>query len=223
MGRILAIGDIHGCMTALEALIECVGLQSDDLLITLGDYVDRGPQSRQVLDWLIDKHQQGRLVPLRGNHDWMMSHARHDNGSRNGWISFGGVQTLLSYGDEGIIGTLEDVPESHWQFIDQTCLRYYETDRHFFVHATVEPAKPLSEQTDQWLYWEKFRNPGPHCSGKIMVCGHTAQKSGVPLNIGHAICLDTWIYGTGWLTCLDVETGQYWQSRQNRETRSGQL
>lgn len=223
MGRLLAIGDIHGCLTALEAVLNFARVQPDDVLVTLGDYVDRGPHSRQVLDWLIDRNRSGQLVALRGNHDLMMSAARFDNQARNGWISVGGVQTLQSYGDDGIIGTLEDVPERHFEFIDSTCHRYFETPTHIFVHATLQWDKPLEEQTDEVLYWEKFRNPEPHCSGKVMVCGHTSQKNGVPLSVGHAICIDTWVYGHGWLTCLDVTSGQYWQAKQNGETRSGSL
>jgi len=63
------------------------------------------------------------------------------------------------------------------------------------------------------------KNPAPHCSGKIMVCGHTSQKSGVPLNLGHAICIDTWAYGKGWLTCLDVISGRVWQANQAGQQR----
>lgn len=223
MGRILAIGDIHGCLTALETVLNLARVQPDDVLVTLGDYVDRGPHSRQVLDWLIDRDRGGKLIALRGNHDLMMSEARFDNQVRNGWISVGGVQTLQSYGDDGIIGTLEDVPERHFEFIDSTCRRYFETPTHIFVHAMLEPSTSLSEQTDETLYWEKFRDPDPHCSGKVMVCGHTSQKNGMPLSVGHAICIDTWVYGHGWLTCLDVESGQYWQAKQNGETRSASL
>ncbi len=223
MGRTLAIGDIHGCLAALETLMNIVRVNSDDLLITLGDYVDRGPHSRQVLDWLIDRNRGGRLVTLRGNHDLMMSDSRFDNETRNGWISVGGVQTLQSYGDEGIIGTLDDVPDRHFEFIDNTCRRYFETSTHIFVHAMLEESTPLDEQEDSCIYWEKFRNPQPHYSGKIMVCGHTAQKNGVPLNVGHAICIDTWVYGTGWLTCLDVDSGKCWQAKQSGETRTGWL
>ena len=75
------------------------------------------------------------------------------------------------------------------------------------------------------LYWEKLHRDysAPHQSGKIMVCGHTAQQSGMPLDLGHAVCIDTFVYGTGWLTCLDVHSGRLWQARQNGETRTGCL
>ncbi len=75
------------------------------------------------------------------------------------------------------------------------------------------------------LYWEKLSagDSRPHESGKIMICGHTQQRSGKPLNLGHAICLDTWAYGDGWLTCLDVGLGMYWRANQRGETRPGWL
>ena len=60
------------------------------------------------------------------------------------------------------------------------------------------------------LYWEPFHHPAPHASGKVMVCGHTPQKSGWPKNLGHAVCLDTWAYGRGWLSCLDVTNSRLW-------------
>jgi serine/threonine protein phosphatase 1 len=74
--------------------------------------------------------------------------------------------------------------------------------------------------------WEKlhgFIGARAHDSGKIMVCGHTAQKSGIPLNLGFAVCIDTYCYGGGWLTCLDVLTGRLWQASQQGATRSGWL
>src|SRR5262249_45198550 len=94
--RLLAIGDIHGCLHALTTLLDLVTPRSKDQIITLGDYVDRGPDSRGVLDHLIDLHDAGRLVALRGNHDAMMLEAC--NGQNRGWLACGGIQTLISYG-----------------------------------------------------------------------------------------------------------------------------
>ena len=75
-----------------------------------------------------------------------------------------------------------------------------------------------------WIgYWEKFNDPAPHESGKVMVCGHTPQRDGLPRSIGHAICVDTHIYAGGWLTCLDVQTGEYWQANERRQVRAGTL
>ena len=77
--------------------------------------------------------------------------------------------------------------------------------------------KPLVEQSDAALDWRKFGDPELHCAGKIMVCGHTPQESGVPLSNGNAVCIDTLAHGGGWLTCLDVDSRQYWQANQDGE------
>jgi serine/threonine protein phosphatase 1 len=220
--RYLAIGDIHGCFRALTTLSAYVPFKGDDLLITLGDYVNRGPNSSAVLDWLIAYQQRGKLIALRGNHELMMLDARHSDDAFDRWIENGGDATLASYSPFDDKGKLIDIPEEHWQFLEET-QGLFETESHFFVHANVYPDLPLNEQPDFMLYWEKFDNPPLHESGKIMICGHTSQKSGVPISNGHAICIDTWACGKGWLTCLDVASGQYWQANQQGETRSDWL
>ena len=78
----------------------------------------------------------------------------------------------------------------------------------------------LADQSDANLYWRRYRDPEPHVSDKIMVCGHTIQESGLPLSNGHSICIDTWAYGEGWLTCLDVESGTIWQANEAGDKRS---
>lgn len=219
MSRLLTIGDIHGCHTALQALLDFVPVRPDDLLVTLGDYVDRGPDSCRVLDWLIARLTTGMLVPLLGNHEIMMMEARDEAYLLEFWLSVGGDKTLESYSTGATEATLSDVPQAHWTFLERQTKRYYETKTHFFVHANALPDWSLADQPDEILFWEKFRNPPPHKSGKIMVCGHTPQKSYIPLDIGHAICIDTWIYHDGWLTCLDPATGEYWQANQQGQTR----
>ena len=201
--RTLAIGDIHGCLDALNLLLQRVDLRAEDRVIALGDYVDRGPDSRGVMDKLIQLHETGQLVALRGNHDAMMLDARKSYG-RGLWLGVG--------------------PDRHWRFLEEELIDWYEIDTHFFVHAGVYHDIPLNEQPEDVLLWEKLRDPLPHVSGKIMVCGHTKQNSGVPLNLGHAVCIDTGVYeADGWLTCLDVRTGQYWQANQRGQTLTSWL
>jgi serine/threonine protein phosphatase 1 len=222
--RVLAIGDIHGCLRSLDRLLSLVAPGPDDLLITLGDYVDRGPDSRGVIERLLELRQRHRLVALRGNHEWMMLEARGLPEHFREWLSYGGQTTLNSYPASKKGSRLDVVPERHWQFMEDTCVRYYETDTHFFVHANVDPDLPLDEQPDYLLYWQPiFGEQRAHVSHKVMVCGHTAQHSGLPLDFGHAICIDTWAYGRGWLTCLDVQTGRLWQANEAGQTRSGSL
>lgn len=226
--RILAIGDIHGCSIAFDTLIAAVKPQPNDKIITLGDYVDRGPDSKGVINRLMALHDTGRLTALRGNHELMMLQVRDRatlpkvvrNLKKSAWRDMGGNATLASYSKSGKAGKLTDVPDKHWDFIENVCVNWCETETHFFVHANAYPDLPLAEQPNHMLFWEKFGNPVPHFSGKTMVCGHTSQKSGVPLNLGHAICIDTRVYGKGWLTCLDVTSGRVWQANQAGQQRT---
>lgn len=206
MGRILAIGDIHGCLTALDTLLAEISLQPDDTLVTLGDYCDRGPDTKGVLDRLIALSTRCHLVALRGNHDALMLASRQDFAKGFEWKQVGGIETLESY------GSLTAVPEAHWQFLETQCVDLWETETHFFVHGGVSPHVPLSEQPTHTLHWARFENVEPHESGKVMVCGHTSQKNGLPHDLGYAVCIDTWAYGDGWLSCLDVGTGDVWQA-----------
>jgi len=217
--RYLAVGDIHGCFKALTTLALSVQFKPDDVVITLGDYVDRGPDTSAVLDWLISYRSKGNLVALRGNHDIMMLQARDSEEAFNHWIECGGNAALASYSPFGDPGRLVDVPDSHWEFLERHTQGWFETATHFFVHANAYPDCSLAEQPDFMLYWEGFEESAPHESGKIMVCGHTSQKSGLPRNLGHAVCIDTWACGKGWLTCLDVASGRYWQANQRGEAR----
>ena len=222
--RVLAIGDIHGCPHLLDDLLGWVAPAPDDLVITLGDYVDRGPDSRGVLDRLIARKRAGmKLVCLRGNHEVMMLAAR-DGGrdDKKMWLSVGGVQALGSYGPSpGKSGTLADIPREHWEFLDYNLLDYYETDRHIFVHAGVLCGSDMDDQPDDVLYWNFLGDAMRHQSGKVVICGHTSQKSGDPKVVPGAVCIDTFAHGGGWLTCLEAETGKYWQVNLLGKRRDG--
>jgi serine/threonine protein phosphatase 1 len=217
--RTLAIGDIHGCGKALRALAESVPIRPSDTIVVLGDFVDRGPETRGVIDWLLEVERRGKLVALRGNHEVMMLQAREDELACREWLECGGDAALASYSRPGERGRLDDIPERHWEFLEQSTRAWYETNSHFFVHANAYPYLALEDQPDYMLYWEKFDHPPPHESGKVMVCGHTPQRSGIPRSIGHAVCLDTGACRGGWLTCLDVDSGVYWQANQAGATR----
>jgi len=216
--RQFAIGDIHGCLDALTRLDRELGFQAADTVVTLGDYVDRGPDSRGVIEYLIELGTRCKLIALRGNHEVMMLRARYDRSATVGWVSCGGNQTLDSYH----AATFDDIPEAHWKFLEST-IPYHEAERDFFVHANVYHSRPLAEQPDHMLYWEFLEQPSPHISGRRMICGHTAQKSGIPLDLGHAVCIDTYAHGGGWLTCLETLTNDYWQASQAGVLRPGCL
>jgi serine/threonine protein phosphatase 1 len=207
--RVIAIGDIHGCAVALRALIEVVRPQADDTLIPLGDCIDRGPESRQVIEELLALREKCRLVPILGNHEEMMLNFLDGRPQPDDWLECGGGATLASYGAKR---DASNIPPEHIAFI-RTWGDCFENDSHFFVHASYEPARPLSEQHWQSLRWHslKFGVPGPHESGKIAVVGHTSLKDGEILDLGHLICIDTFCWGGGWLTALDAASGQIWQ------------
>jgi serine/threonine protein phosphatase 1 len=152
-------------------------------------------------------------VTLRGNHDQMMLSARNDTQARSEWLRVGGRATIASY------GSLDTVPQSHWEFLEHQCIDVCETDTHFFVHGNAYPDIPILEQPQYVLYWERFDSAQPHESGKIMICGHTSQKNGLPNNKGFAVCIDTWAYAGMWLTCMDVKANWIWQADIDGQTR----
>lgn len=220
--RTLAIGDIHGSSVALDALLAAVRPTPADLLVFLGDYVDRGPDTRGVIDRLIALQQTHRLVCLRGNHELMMLRSRHDRTERRMWLSVGGTQTLASYATDGKPVSFDDVPADHWEFLDGL-FDFFQTDTHIFVHANLDPAEPVESQTESMLFWEFLNHPVRHVSGKVMVCGHSTQRTGIPRAWPTTVGIDTGAYAGGWLTCLDVQSQKYWQANQKGETRVGHL
>jgi len=125
-GRTLAIGDIHGCLEPLKLLWATIKPQAKDHIIFLGDYVDRGPDCRGVIDFLIEIKEKFNVTFLSGNHEEKFFLARHGGGEMADWLArWGGQETLNSYGEAGI----DAVPESHWDFL-RTCQSTYETDTH---------------------------------------------------------------------------------------------
>lgn len=208
--RLIAIGDIHGCLAALNALLDALKPGPDDTVVTLGDYVDRGPDSRGVIERLILLSTQTHLVPIIGNHEQMMMDVLQGTVPHSTWIPHGGVETLDSY---GFVGELDFLPESHRQFID-SMVDYYETDTHIFVHANYDPQLPLDNQQMEMIRWRSLRDylPDPHQSGKIAVVGHTANFQARVLNFGYLIALDTYCYGGGVLTALEVSSARIWQA-----------
>jgi serine/threonine protein phosphatase 1 len=221
--RTLAIGDIHGCSKALDYLLEIVDPQPRDTLITLGDYVNKGKNAKGVIDRLLSLHARGNLISLKGNHEILMLEGRYDPHRHHAWLEKGGKATLKSYSKGGKTASLIDIPQNHWHFLENICIESYETADHIFVHANLDPHLPRTAQSDYKLFWEKLTDPLPHYSGKTVICGHTSQKSGEPLNLGHTICIDTWAWGKGWLTCLDVETGQLWQANQRGKCKISKI
>jgi len=208
-GRTIAIGDIHGYSAALAALLRAIDPKPDDTIIPLGDYCDRGPDTRGAIDQLIALEKRCRLIPLLGNHDEMLLEVRESAEHLNDWLSYGGTTTLYSYG----CTFPHEIPREHFEFL-QRCVLCHETETHLFVHANYLADEPLAVQPDYVLRWESLRNriPAPHFTGKVAILGHTAQRDGEILDLGHLKCIDTYCYGGYWLTALDAGSGQVWQS-----------
>jgi serine/threonine protein phosphatase 1 len=215
--RIIAIGDLHGCSTALRKLIEAIDPQPADTLVLLGDYIDRGPDSRGVIETLIGLKQRCRLITLMGNHEEMFIEAFRAPDDLQFWLQFGGEEMLDSYGRTR---TLDLVPREHVLFL-RRCRNYFETDTHIFVHACYTAERPLNETSEQILRWLPVTHsiPPPHFSGKTVIVGHTPQESGRILDLGHVKCIDTGCCTGGWLTALDVTSGHTWQANQMGELR----
>jgi len=214
--RFFAVGDIHGCSGALKTLIEAIDPQPGDTIITLGDYVDYGPDSRSVIDQLIRLSQRCHLVPLLGNHEEMLLQSLESDSALRSWLDLGGDQTLLSYPYDGV----HIIDPDHVEFI-QGCRDYFETDDFIFTHANCDPDLPMDRQPSLKLRWEfvDTAQQRPHVSGKTVVVGHTPQTSGEVLDLVHLICIDTDCSRGGWLTALDLTIGDAIQTNQQNLSR----
>jgi len=213
--RVIAIGDVHGCSLALRTLLEAIQPQREDTIITLGDCVDRGLDTRAVIDQLLELRGECRLVPIMGNHEEMMLSFLDGRVQADDWLAFGGDATVASY---VTVRENRALPQNHEEFI-RSWGDFWETDAHFFVHGGYHPEQPFAGQRWRVWRWHSLRQsvPAPHVSGKTAIVGHTAQKNGEILDVDYLKCIDTYCYGGGWLTALEPATGQIWQA--DREGR----
>jgi len=219
--RIYAVGDIHGRADLLSELFIRIDDDrqarpiTDSIQVFLGDYIDRGPNSRQVIDLLIARRRQCNVLFLKGNHEDCALRFLSDPTVLPVWQGIGGVHTLLSYGVMPARGDdpetqqkvstalCEAMPDSHRRFIGGLALSFTCGD-FFFVHAGVRPGIPLQRQSQRDLLWirddfllheEDF--------GKVVVHGHTPIYE--PEIRSNRINIDTGAYATGQLTCLVLE------------------
>ncbi len=215
--RTIAIGDIHGCSVALDVLLDALKIRPDDTVVTLGDYLDRGPDSRGVIDRLIRLGERCHLVPVLGNHDQTLLDVLAGSQPIAWFFDIGGIATIDSYGKGRDLGL---IPIEHVEFLE-SCREFHETETHIFVHANYYADLPMEEQPVGTMRWESLRDgiPGPHHSGKTVIVGHTAQKHGEILDLDYLKCIDTFCYGGGWLTALEVFTGETWQANQRGQLR----
>lgn len=195
--------------------MEAVDPRPSDMVVLLGDYIDRGPDSKGVIEQVIALGERCRTVPLMGNHEEMMLLARERPEALEYWIASGGDSALRSYGDAE---DLSLIPPAHFEFL-RSLRRVYETEKHFFIHANYAPNWKLDEHDSTTALWLPLDDiPQPHYSGKVAVVGHTPQPDGLVLDLGHLLCIDTGCGFGGPLTSLDVASGRIWQvDEQGRE------
>jgi serine/threonine protein phosphatase 1 len=210
LGRTIAIGDIHGCIHALEALLAAIQPTPQDQLICLGDFIDTGRDTRDVVTRLIRLQGECDLVVIQGNHEEMLLAALQSAKLKDAWLMCGGIATLNSY---KFCGDIDVIDQDHLAFIRQT-RDYFETDTHILVHANYEEQLPLADLPSYALRWSILESKPrlPHVSGKRVIVGHTEQRSGEILDLGGVVCIDTYCHGHGWLTALELNTNQVWQA-----------
>ena len=224
--RLIAIGDIHGELDKLNRLLNTIAPTDNDRFVFLGDYVDRGKNSKGVVERLIRFHEEfPDAIFIRGNHDQMLLDALVEVGVMTGdllrdqsatyqrlafesdiivFLSNGGQETLRSYG----ISSLTEFPEEHIYFFQSTRL-WWRYEHFIFIHAGIEPGIPLPMQDPFVLMWERMSPPGQN--GDIHVVGHHPTTDGNPCFEPGRYYLDTGaVYGKT-LTACDVLTRQIWQ------------
>ncbi len=212
-----AIGDIHGRADLLERLLEAARARGTFDLVTLGDYVDRGPSVPAVIDILMgDIAGCASRIVLKGNHEDMMLRTMSGDFSYSGiWLGNGGRETLEGYGvdpnaveeateaSEGrgdrIEELREQLPDRHWQFLNALPLRH-EDEAHIYVHAGLDPRRPQDDQPEEALLWirDAFLN-SRRDFGKLVVHGHTVDMSGPHLT-PNRLNLDTGAVWSGTLS-----------------------
>jgi serine/threonine protein phosphatase 1 len=219
--RVYVIGDIHGRLDLLDHMVNKIeddleeNPTDDALTVTLGDYVDRGPNSRGVLDRLACNPFPTTYIALKGNHEVLLEAFLRDPVVASQWRRFGGVETLHSYGvsvaavmigrgfDDASNMLRKSMPEKHFGFLRSLRLSLL-IGQYFLCHAGVRPGIPLGHQRAEDLLWirEEFVNCNKSF-GKIVVHGHTPVVS--PVVLPTRINIDTGAFATGRLTCLVLE------------------
>jgi serine/threonine protein phosphatase 1 len=216
--RVYAIGDIHGCMDRLMALHEMIAEDiaarpaSHTTLIHLGDYVDRGADSAQVIDWLINQPPvpSDETINLMGNHEHMMlsAVAGADKEAPGLWITNGGADSLLSWGISRTVPPAEwagRIPRQHLMFLRDLAASH-RIGPYMFVHAGIRPGIPLAQQSRQDMLW--IREPFLSSQldhGAVIVHGHTPKRE--PVVQPNRIAIDTGAVLGGLLTCVVLEAG----------------
>ncbi|MBV9250807.1 MAG: serine/threonine protein phosphatase [Acetobacteraceae bacterium] len=217
--RVYAIGDVHGCLDRLasihEAVAEDLGTRpiQQPILVHLGDYIDRGPESAQVVEWLVAGAPVpgARVINLMGNHELMMLSAITSGRGQDAdlWLSNGGSDSLYSWGVPRKTPQMDwasYIPVPHLLFL-RDLATHFQAGQYYFVHAGIRPGLPLAQQTKQDMLW--IREPFLSSTidhGVVVVHGHTPRLE--PLVRPNRIAIDTGAVLGGALTCLVLEKDQ---------------
>ncbi|MBI3993646.1 MAG: serine/threonine protein phosphatase [Candidatus Lambdaproteobacteria bacterium] len=216
----IAIGDIHGCLAPLQRLIERLPPAAE--LVFLGDYIDRGPASAQVVQYLRRLSRERPCRFLRGNHEQLMLDAVASPANIGWWLQNGGSATLESYGERPTAwASGEDrgaFLQPHAAFYASLAL-YHEDAQTIYVHAGIDPDVPrLADQDPMTLLWirEKFFRRAERWQGKTVIFGHTPTLTmGLPMEqvfrSGRFIGIDTGCVYGGCLTAIDADSGVLYQ------------
>jgi len=212
-GRICIVGDIHGCLGELEALVAGLELSAGDTLGFIGDYIDRGADSRGVVDLLLDLRARGgfRTIFLKGNHeDMCLAYLGREGRWGESWRMNGGGATLRSYGVPDALQGVEAAerfPVEHLEFFENLALTAV-VDEFLLVHAGVRPSIPLGAQDPEDLLWirEEFI-AAAHELPHTIVFGHTPQRQ-VFVDLPYKIGIDTGCVYGGRLTALVLGPGR---------------
>lgn len=214
-GRLIAIGDIHGHALALRGLLSIIEPSHADVIVTLGDYVNRGPDSRDVVECLIELQDRCTLIPILGNHDEMLLDARKDRYAYDRFVFSGGEETVQSYGSQRLNG----IPDSHWEFLD-SCHDYHVTDGFAFTHANFCSYTPIERQLSSVLRWTGVDEMEicKHKSGRTAIVGHSAGDQ--IRDFESCVCIDTGCGFGGVLTAYEPATKKHWQVTEAGEPAS---
>jgi serine/threonine protein phosphatase 1 len=212
--RSFVIGDVHGCLEEVERLLETIAPTATDTVCWLGDYVDRGPTARGVIERLIRLREEcPRCIFLKGNHEDMFLAFMGEAG-RHGeaFLWNGGDATLASYGLDGLSGAevAERLPPAHLDFLRALQTHAYVAGC-LCVHAGVRPTRPLAAQLEEDLLWirEDFL-AHPHPFDQTVLFGHTPHRQ-VLLDLPFKVGLDTGLVYGNRLSCLEIESHTLWQ------------
>lgn len=217
--RIFVVADVHGCSSELSVLLKFIrssqNLSKNDLVVFLGDYIDRGPDSRGVIDVLVDfKSLFPSSIFLKGNHeDMLMDFLGFGGNLGHAFLYNGGLETIQSYGISVFSPPSEMMrllPEDHFSFFN-SLQSIVSVNDYYLVHAGMNPKLDISSQTGEDLFWirETFLD-APHDFGKTIVFGHTPHREvfdNRPFKIG----LDTGLVFGNKLTCLELNSGDIFE------------